>query len=103
MKTFMLGDYGAALRLRVTDDGEAVDLSLATVKRIKLRKPDGVVVTKDAEFTNDGTDGNMQYTLVAGDLDVAGRWRWQGYLAGVSGFTGHTSEGKPFEVKQLVG
>lgn len=98
-----VGDYGTALRLTVSEDGTAVDVSAATTKQIKLRTPEGRVLTKTASFVTDGSDGAMQYTLQQGDLDAPGLWRWQGYLAGVGGWTGHTSEGEPFDVKQTVG
>lgn len=98
-----VGDYGTTIEVIVEEDGAVVDISSATTKQIKFRTPDGRVLTKTASFTTDGTDGAMKYTLQQGDLDEPGRWRRQGYLAGVGGWTGHTSEAKPFEVKQTVG
>jgi hypothetical protein len=103
MTTLHVDDYGAALEVTVEEDGSAVDISAATTTVIKMRTPDGRVLSKSATLTTDGTDGKMRYTLQSGDLDTPGRWRWQGYLAGVGGWTGHTSEGDPFEVKQTVG
>lgn len=98
-----VGDVGTALRLRVTENGEAVDVSLVGAKQIKLRTPDGRVVTKTAQFTDDGTDGYIEYVTIAGDLDVPGKWRIQGFLTNLGGWTGHTSEGRPFHVKAIVG
>lgn len=103
MTTLHVDDYGASLEVTVEEDGSAVDISAATTTLIKMRTPDGRVLSKSATLTTDGTDGKMYYTLQQGDLDAPGRWRWQGYLAGVGGWTGHTSEGQPFEVKQTVG
>src|SRR5687767_13948719 len=103
MTEFHVGDFGTALRLTVTEAGEAVDISGVTTKQIKLRAPDGRMLTKTASFTDTGTDGRFQYTLQQGDLDTPGRWRWQGYLTGLGGWTGHTSEAQPFDVKQVVG
>jgi hypothetical protein len=103
MTELHVGDYGTALKLTVTESGSAIDISGVTTKQIKLRTPDGRLLTKTASFTSTGTDGQFQYTVQQGDLDEPGRWRWQGYLAGLGGWTGHTSEGDPFEVKQVVG
>ena len=71
------GDIGTILRLTVKDGTDAIDLSAATTKEIVLRKPSGSMVTKDATFTTDGSDGQIQYTTVADDLDEAGIWRIQ--------------------------
>ncbi|NIP55083.1 MAG: hypothetical protein GWN00_09825, partial [Aliifodinibius sp.] len=38
------------------------------------------VVTKDGVFVTDGTDGKLQYTTIADDLDEIGIWHLQGYL-----------------------
>ena len=103
MTELHVGDYGTALRLTATENGSALDISGVTSKSIKLRTPDGRVLTKTATFTGTGVDGNFQYTLQQGDLDMPGKWRWQGYLAGLGGWTGHTSEGAPFTVKPTVG
>jgi hypothetical protein len=103
MTELHVGDYGTALKLTVTESGSAIDISGVTTKQIKLRTPDGRLLTKTASFTSTGTDGQFQYTVQSGDLDAPGQWRWQGYLAGLGGWTGHTSEGDPFEVKQIVG
>lgn len=102
MTELHVGDYGTALALTVVESGSAVDISAVTTKQIKFRTPDGRLLTKTASFTTTGADGQFQYTVQQGDLDTPGQWRWQGYLAGLGGWTGHTSEGDPFEVKQTV-
>lgn len=103
MTEFHVGDYGTALRLTVTESGSAVDISSATTLEVKLKSPDGRVLVKTGALTGTGSDGQFQYTVQSGDLDFPGTWRWQGYLSGVGGWTGHTSEGAPFEVKQVIG
>ena len=103
MTTFHVGDFGTALILTVEENGATVDISAVTTKTIKLRTPDGRTLTKTATFTTSGVNGQFQYTLQQGDLDMPGRWRWQGYLTGLGGWSGHTSEAQPFEVKQVVG
>lgn len=103
MSGIYVGDIGTALRLTVTEDGSALDVSGAGNAYIKLRTPDGRLLTKNASFVDDGTDGQIQYVTQANDLDVPGKWRIQGYLTNLGGWTGHTSEGQPFDVRQTVG
>lgn len=94
-----LNDVGTRLGVTVKEGGSVVDISGATAtKQIKLYKPSGTTVTKDADFTTDGTDGKMEYVTVADDLDEVGVWRIQGYLS-FDGWTGHTdiSEFEVFE------
>lgn len=89
---------GATLRATIREDGSAVDLSAATVKQLKLRKPSGTVVTKTADFTTDGSDGKIEYTTEDGDLDTAGDWQLQPYLE-LPGWQGHTRNKVGFRVK----
>lgn len=78
-----VGDEGTIIRLEFKDGASVVDISTATVWKIKFKKPSGVVVTKDAVFTTDGSDGLIQYVTEAGAaniLDEAGEWEIQGYI-----------------------
>ncbi len=77
MKTLRVGDTGTRLRVTVTVDDVALDISTATVKQLVLRKPDGTAVTKTAQFETDGSDGVVYYATVTGDIDQAGRWTLQ--------------------------
>jgi hypothetical protein len=80
------GDVGTALRCTVKDEDDAtVNVSTATVKRIKLEDPDGTVVTKTASFYTDGSDGKIQYVTTATDLHTAGEWKLYGYVEVGSG------------------
>ena len=84
-----VGDIGTIIRLTVKEDGVAVDLSSATTKELVFKKPNGTTVSKTALFETDGTDGILQYTTIAGDLDVAGRWKVQANLE-LASWSGHT-------------
>ncbi len=75
-----LNDIGTLFRLELTDGDIAVDISGATTKQIKLKKPDGTVLTKAAVFSTDGTDGKMFYQTISGDIDETGEWLIQGYV-----------------------
>ncbi len=84
------GDEGTIIRLKLYDGDDIIDISPASgqVKQLKFRKPSGAVVEKDAVFTTDGTDGQLQYTTESGIdniLDEAGKWFVQAYLEFVTG------------------
>lgn len=77
------GDIGTELVVEIVDeDGTVIDVSAATTKTIKLKKPgaDGTVSEKTAVLDTDGTDGKIVYVTIADDLDTAGRWKIQGYV-----------------------
>ena len=93
---FHLGDVGNTIRLTITEDGSAQDISTVTTKKIKFRTPRGVLIEKTAAFYTSGTDGKIQYTTEAGFFDakdprLAGEWQAQAYVAGLGGFTGHST------------
>ena len=75
------GDIGTVFRLSIVDTaGTAIDVSTATVKYIYFQDPSGVKTQKTAAFYTDGTDGKIQYTTIAGDIDEVGTWMVQGYV-----------------------
>ena len=85
-------DIGAIIEVTVKDpDGSAKDISDASTKQLKFTKPNGASMTKDAAFTNDGSDGKVRYTTVDGDLIPHGTWSCRVYLVLSGGWTGHTS------------
>lgn len=57
-------------------DGNIVDIGTATLNMI-FRKPGNIAVMQDAVLTGDGSDGKMEYTATAADLDVEGVWQRQ--------------------------
>jgi len=84
-------DIGTVFRATIKDgDGVVVDVSGASTKTLYFRKPDGTVLTKSASFTTSGTDGKIQWTTIANDLDTVGDWVVQGYVVLASG-TWHSS------------
>lgn len=86
-----VGDIGTIFLATITDENNAVvDVSLASTKQLWFKKPDTTVTKKTASFTTNGTDGKLQYTTIAGDLDNAGVWEIQGYVVLAAG-TWHTS------------
>jgi hypothetical protein len=73
-----MNDVGTKFLVTVTDGTTAVDISSATTKQLIFQKPSGTKLTKATVFTNDGTDGKMQYSVVADDFDEAGSYKLQG-------------------------
>ncbi len=72
-----LNDLGTALRILVKDGTATVDISGASTKNIILKKPSGVVMTKTADFTTDGTDGKLEYITATADINEWGPWKIQ--------------------------
>lgn len=94
------GDIGTVFKVRIINDitGDAVDVSSATEKTITFRKPDKTAVEKTATFSTDGSDGYIQYSTIAGDLDQIGLWKLQARVVSPT-FT-NNSETDSFEVKK---
>ena len=86
-------DIGTAFTITVQDDTTAVNISTATTRQIKFKKPSGTVLIKTGVFVTDGTDGKLRYTSVADDLDEAGKWYLQVYLV-LTNWTGHSDQGE---------
>lgn len=82
-----VGDVGTIFRLTIVEnDGTTVvPVQTATVKKILFKKSDGTKVSKTAAFYTDGSDGIIQYTGLAGEIDKAGVWYMQGYVEMPSG------------------
>jgi hypothetical protein len=94
---FHVGDIGAVIRLTVYEDGSPKNISTASPKQLKIRKPDGTVTTKTASFTTDGTNGQLQCATASGDLDQEGRYTVSAYMT-IGSWTGFTTP-VPFEVR----
>ncbi len=77
--SFRLNDYGLAITLTVVNRNQVFrPIDAATTKEFIFYPPEGAAsITKTAVFVTDGTDGKLTYTLLAGDLNIAGHWRVQ--------------------------
>ena len=85
-----VNDIGTIFRVTVYDmtstGGTTVaDIRTATTKQFTFKRPDGTTFTKTAVFTTDGTDGDIQYLSVDGDLNVSGTWHLQAYVVTSAG------------------
>jgi len=103
MSCIYVGDVGTVFKIKVVDcsDNSAIDISASTLRQIIFKKPTGTFVTKTAVLSSGGVDGYMQYTVIAGDLDMSGSWEIQGYVEG-SGFVNSTTVGT-FTVSDKLG
>lgn len=67
-----------------------MDISSATDKKIYFESPSGIVSEKNAIFSTNGEDGKIRYVTIVNDLNVAGNWKAQGYVA-MSNFQGKST------------
>ena len=85
-----VNDIGTVFRVTIYDTtstgGSTVaDVSDTTTRTLYFGRPDGSTFARSAVFTNDGTDGKIEYTTADGDLDVAGTWSIQAYVVSSGG------------------
>ncbi len=80
-----LNDIGTVFTVTVKDGANAVDISAATTQQLIFQAPSGAKKTKEAAFVTDGSDGQLEYTLVDGDLDELGYWKLQAYVVSPAG------------------
>jgi hypothetical protein len=91
-KAVRAGAIGLVIELRLKEDGAAVNIAAATVKKLVCQKPSGEVVEFTAAFVSDGSDGKLKYvTLAASDIDELGDWRIAAYID-MPTFTGLSHE-----------
>lgn len=91
MSDIFVNDIGTTIKFTVMQDGSAIDVSTATVKKVKFQRKDKTTFSRDVSFVTDGTDGLVSYTTVNGDLDQAGKWTAQLYME-LPSWSGHTSK-----------
>lgn len=85
-----VNDIGTVFRVTVYDTTSTgsttiADISDATVLKFIFRRPNDTTFERSASFTNDGTDGVVEYITVDGDLNQAGSWMLQAYVETPSG------------------
>lgn len=84
-----VGDIGTRFSCTFTDQaGDPVSLATVTLLLARIQKPSGAVFSKDLTVA-DAAAGTAYWDSEESDLDEAGTWRTQGYVA-VSGWSGHS-------------
>lgn len=71
------GDIGVNFNITVMNGTAVLNVSNANSINIIFQKPDNSDLIKTASLITDGTDGNIRYTTVSGDLDQIGTWQIQ--------------------------
>jgi hypothetical protein len=71
------GDIGVNFNITVMNGTAVLNVSNANNISIIFQKPDGSDLIKTATLVTNGTDGNIRYTSVSGDLDQIGTWQIQ--------------------------
>ena len=100
MGKIYLNDVGTRFEVTTKDDGIVVDISGATTKQILFKKPSGSLLTKNGDFTTDGTDGKLEYSVITDDLNEVGVWKIQTKI--ILGGGVWSSEIEMFEVFQTL-
>lgn len=91
MGKIYVGQIGVEINLNTAATSEGIDLSAATTKEIKYRKPSGATGSWTASSSGD----ILTYTTAAAaTLDEAGRWLLQAHVAG----TGYDALGEKAEL-----
>lgn len=85
-----VGDIGTAIQVTLYDGSTALDVSGAASLTMYLTKPSGTTLTKTATNVTDGTNGQIKYTTISGDIDEAGLWTLQVKVVLVNGNTWYT-------------
>ncbi len=83
-------DIGTVIEVTITDKDSAgvataLDISAATALQFIMKKPDRTLLTVTAIFVTTGVDGKIQYTTVAGNMNVVGIWHLQAKITLPSG------------------
>lgn len=74
-QNIQVDDFGWVGKLTLKQDDVAVDISSYTTKQFILKPPGATAVTKTAAFDTDGTDGILTYTILTGEINIAGNWQ----------------------------
>lgn len=96
------GAVGVVIEYTVLDSsGQPLNISAASSKKLIFRKPDRVILEKNADFVTDGSDGKLKYTTVEGDLVPHGNWRAQADII-VPGVVDGRTEVEVFDVGAIL-
>jgi len=85
-----VNDIGTLFKVTVYDTTSTgaqtiADISDASSLTFTFQRPDDTTFDRSAAFTDTGADGEIQYSTVDGDLNMAGTWSLQAYIQTPSG------------------
>lgn len=103
--TLRVASVGVDIIVPLTDDnGNAIDLALATVMTLYLQPPNSSSSSaKTATKVGSGKDGKIHYLTIAGDLTVAGDWKIQARVQYTSPTRDWWSDIYPLQVAANLG
>ena len=88
-----LGQIDYKIAVVAMENGSAVNIASASMKKIKVVKPSREEIFQAATFETNGSDGDMYYKTVLNDLDELGWYTFRGYYE-IGNFKGYTLPGK---------
>ena len=80
-----VGDIGTNFRITLKDDLAIVDASGATTQELIFKPPRLPSFARTTSYVIDGTDGQIEYATVDGDLSVKGVWKLQAHIVLAAG------------------
>lgn len=76
-----VGDIGTQVILTIYDQSESpVNLTGNTSLTMRFEKPDNTTFDRTASIYGLATGGKIVYTLIEGDIDISGTWKYQGII-----------------------
>jgi hypothetical protein len=78
-------NIGTRFLVTIQDDGEAVNISNASSITMVFKKPDDSIVYRSGILLTNGSDGQVYYDTISGDLDEAGLYKLQARVVMPSG------------------
>lgn len=78
MNNIHVGDIGVNFFATILDENSnVIDLSSATSMYFNFKRPNNTSFSVIPSFYSDGTDGNLVYSTVSGDISLAGLYSLQ--------------------------
>jgi len=74
MNEIHVNDIGTVFTITIREGTAPVDISTATTKNIIFKRQDQSINTVAGSFVTDGSDGQITYSTVSGDLSVSGEY-----------------------------
>lgn len=102
MSDFKVNNYGDWHRICFTGGGVAKDISDATTLQIKVRRPDGTLVTKTAQVDSESGTGWVKWKFANGDLSLSGLYLLVGVAAKPGTYSWETTDEYTFTVGERL-